>query len=203
MIRLSVGAPAPFEALENRVVLAVDRQQTHAVFAHRARHHLAGDHQHFLVGERDILAGLRSRASVGRSPSAPTIADITNSRRRMRRDRNRAVQPRAGSSTFSPPSRASSSRASFGVATETSSGLEAPHLLGQQFDDCARPPSRRRESAPGKRLTTSSVVTPTEPVEPRIAIVFIANRAQRDRSAQPGAAEAAQRHQREVMRIQW
>ncbi len=51
-------ARPPFDTLEDRVVLAVDRQQTHAVLAHRASHDLAGDDQHFLIGEGDILAGL-------------------------------------------------------------------------------------------------------------------------------------------------
>ena len=53
---LERGAAASFQALENRVMLAIDRQQAYAAFAHRGRHHLARNNQHFLVGERDILA---------------------------------------------------------------------------------------------------------------------------------------------------
>src|SRR5262245_54313312 len=55
----------------------------------------------------------------------------------------------------------------------------------------------------GKRLTTSSVVTPTEPVEPSIERVFMARTTGLfgHRLLHP-CAEAAQCHQREVVRVQ-
>src|SRR5258707_825693 len=52
-----------------------------------------------------------------------------------------------------------------------------------------------------KRPTTSSVVTPTDPVEPRIEIAFITPRLSRSGLYEP-PAETPERHQRKVMRIQ-
>jgi len=43
------------QALVNRVVLAVHRQDRHAAAAGRLRHERAGHHQHFLVRERNRL----------------------------------------------------------------------------------------------------------------------------------------------------
>ena len=121
---LERGAAASFEALENRVVLAIDRQQAYAALAHRGRHHLARDDQHFLVGERDILAGLdrRERGTRARArPPAPTSRVWP----RMRRDGDRAFACHARISTFAAAEPALRSRASSAVATETSSGRSA------------------------------------------------------------------------------
>ena len=49
------------QALEDRRVLAVDRQQGRAAFLHRAQEQLAADHQRLLVGEQQPLAGPRRR----------------------------------------------------------------------------------------------------------------------------------------------
>ena len=64
------------QRLEDRVVLAVDRQQRRAARAHRVHEDRAGGHQRLLVGEQDFLPA-RAAASVGRSPAMPTIAAIT------------------------------------------------------------------------------------------------------------------------------
>ena len=54
-----LGRPTAVQALMDGVVLAVDRQDRHAAGAARRIHHQAAGHdQHFLVGERDGLAGL-------------------------------------------------------------------------------------------------------------------------------------------------
>ena len=47
------------QALKNRVVLTVDRQQNRAGIANRGHEQRAGEHQRFLVGEQDALACLR------------------------------------------------------------------------------------------------------------------------------------------------
>ena len=91
-------------------------------------------------------------------------------RRMSRRPRSRPrVREELRLARWTEP--ALSSPASSAVATETSSG--------RWRRTCADKRSRLRPAAiattrkrSGKRLTTSSVVTPTEPVEPRIAIVF-------------------------------
>ena len=54
---LERGAAASLEALENRVVLAIDRQQAYPALAHRGGHHFARYNQNFLIGECDVLAG--------------------------------------------------------------------------------------------------------------------------------------------------
>ena len=55
------------QALEHRVVLAVDRQQRRAVLAHRAHEQRPGHHQRFLVGEEQPLAGARAAQDRGKS----------------------------------------------------------------------------------------------------------------------------------------
>ena len=52
---------APVQALVDGVVLAVDRQHVDAVGPGQVHHQAAGHHQHFLVGERDALAGADRR----------------------------------------------------------------------------------------------------------------------------------------------
>jgi hypothetical protein len=47
------------QRLEDRIVLAVDRQQGRLVLAHGVHEQLAGHHQRFLVGQQDLLAGAR------------------------------------------------------------------------------------------------------------------------------------------------
>ena len=51
------GAPA-VQALMNRVVLAVDGKNGHAPCARRGSDERAGHHEHFLIRERDGLAGV-------------------------------------------------------------------------------------------------------------------------------------------------
>ena len=52
---------APVQALVDGVVLAVDRQHVDAVRPRQVHDQAAGHHQHFLVGERDALAGANRR----------------------------------------------------------------------------------------------------------------------------------------------
>ena len=53
------------QALEDRRMLAVDRQQRRAALAHRAHEQRAADHQRLLVGQQQPLAGAR-RGQAGR-----------------------------------------------------------------------------------------------------------------------------------------
>ena len=57
------------QTLEDRVVLAVDRQQGCAAFPHSRHEHPAGEHQRLLVGEQNALA--RARRSHRRSEPRP------------------------------------------------------------------------------------------------------------------------------------
>ena len=49
---------ASFQALENRVVLAVHRENPAAKVTRGRHDQLTGDHEHFLAGQRDVFAGL-------------------------------------------------------------------------------------------------------------------------------------------------
>ena len=75
-MRLSAGARLP-PGTGNRVTLAVDRKQPHAIFANGAGHELTGDDQHLLVGNAISLPALI--AARWAASSAPTSADITSS----------------------------------------------------------------------------------------------------------------------------
>src|SRR5580698_5485992 len=93
------------------------------------------------------------------------------------------------------------SRANSGVSTETNSGRKRRiwSASNSRLRPAANATTRKRS---GKRETTSSVVTPTEPVEPIIEIAFIAKPGiSPRRSFGHPAAEAAERHQWKVMRV--
>ena len=61
---------SPVQALVDGVVLAVHGKNRHVVPAGRRRHQRTGHHQHFLVGERDRLAG-RDRREHGLEARGP------------------------------------------------------------------------------------------------------------------------------------
>jgi hypothetical protein len=56
-----VSGPVSPQALVDRAVLAVDRQETHSLGLDERHHDLAGGDQHLLAGEGDLLAGLDGR----------------------------------------------------------------------------------------------------------------------------------------------
>src|SRR5579875_1047220 len=58
---VDVFATLSVKALEDGVVLAVDRQQPSASSPDGVNYQFPGHHQHFLIGERDILAGFDRR----------------------------------------------------------------------------------------------------------------------------------------------
>src|SRR5208282_5079800 len=138
-------------------------------------------------------------ASVGRKPIAPTSADITSSASGCVAT---AIAPSSPCTTFTrcAPTRVASSRASSGVATDTSSGWKrfTCSVSRSRLRPAAIAATRKRSL---KRPTTSSVVTPTDPVEPRIEIAFIATRSVRRGLRQP-LSETPERHQRKAMRVQ-
>ncbi|VVN65932.1 hypothetical protein PS685_04732 [Pseudomonas fluorescens] len=51
----------PRQALENRVVFAVDGQQYRTAATHGLHKQVAGHHQRFFVGQQDLLAGIDRR----------------------------------------------------------------------------------------------------------------------------------------------
>ena len=56
-----VGLSSPAKRLENRVVLAVDRQQSRAARGRTAAYQLAGDDHDLFVGERDVTPAVDGR----------------------------------------------------------------------------------------------------------------------------------------------
>src|SRR5579885_625682 len=140
-------------------------------------------------------------ARVGRRPRAPTSADITSCAWGW------VATAQAPSmlwtiSTLTLLSRFRSSAARSPSATETSSGRNRSTWATSKsrLRPAAIAATRKRS---GKRLTTSRVVTPTEPVEPSIEIVFIARCAKLAARRFPKPpAEPSERHQREVVSIE-
>ena len=86
------GQIVAVEALEDRVVLRIDRQQRRAVPRHRFGHHFAGGHQRFLVGERDGAALLDRGHHRGEPGAADDRGhgDVDRARRRLDQGRTAA-----------------------------------------------------------------------------------------------------------------
>ena len=159
------------QALEDRVVLAVDRQQRRAgAFAPRrraARPAITSDS--LLANSRRLPA--RAAASVERRPAAPTIAAITLSHFRQRRDLRQRIDVRRAPA--SAARRREAAAASVGAAVRICDGdVVGPELAGTAAQQrstlrCAASATTRKRS--GCRASTSSVLSPTLPVEPRTA----------------------------------
>ena len=172
----SPGLPhSPRQALEDRVVLAVDRQQGRAAALHRRHEQRAADDQRFLVGEQHALAGARPRPASARG------------RRRRRWPPSRCRLPgalRSSTSAVAPErARVSARRA---PASASRNERCAASALGDHGDTRLESrgniaPARRRRmcavscrvprSARGWRATTSSVLAPIEPVAPRCVML--------------------------------
>ena len=95
-----VSSSSARQALENRVVLAVDRHDRGAGVASGVHQQLAGEHQRFLVGEQDALAGAhcgeRGRQPGGTDDGKPLgqVLDVTQLLDRLARER--LAERRAG-----------------------------------------------------------------------------------------------------------
>ena len=119
--RRSSPAAAAVQALMDGVVLAVDGQHRHAFAARRIHHDAAGHDQHFLVGERDRLAGL-DRASTASSAAVPDEAHSTMSTSGCVAISHRPSLPTPEISAGDPPSAARSLSIASPVAIATARG---------------------------------------------------------------------------------
>ena len=142
-----LAAVAAVQALVNRVVLAVDRQDGDAAPARGGDDQRAGHHEHFLVRERDGLAALDRRQhrleAGGAGRGAEHDVDVG-----MRGDRNEAVAPPPGRSE--PQARFEPS-APPPVATPTTSRAVPRNLFGEPRRVLAGGQRRRRAADPDAR----------------------------------------------------
>ena len=157
------------QALEDRVVLAVDRQQRRAAFRDRVHEQRAAHHQRFLVGEQDALAGARRGERGGQARGA----DDRREHRvdlGQRRDRRRALRRRPALRWRTPSSRklaaaAAPRRDVVGTAPRSAGETCGTARAAWRRWSARRAPTTAKRS--GCRATTSSVESPIEPVAPR------------------------------------
>ena len=181
MIRRTLLGPGAVEALEDRIMLGIDRQQGRAARrAPPAIISVAGRDQRLLVGERDGAARLerrhhrlearrcrRSPPSSSRrpTPAASTIASVAR----------RGLDAGAGErlARARPRQRC--------VADHRELGADAPRQLGEAGDVACARSARRPRTRRGSRSIRSSVERPTEPVAPRMVTLRA-----RSRGPEPG-----------------
>ena len=118
--RTSAGTAA-VQALVQRAVLAVDRQQAAAVGARLRDHQLARHHQRLLVGERHVLARLQ-RAVGGHQPDGPHRRRDHHRRVVVRRHRHRSLLAHAHAQAREVDEAGQGRRARPRVATDTARG---------------------------------------------------------------------------------
>ena len=167
MMRRTRSGARMIEALEDRVMLGIDRQQRRAVRARApSSHQRAGGDQRLLVGQRDRAARRRAPPSPARSPAQPTIAAIVQSAPRA-----------AASTTASAPRRRLDAAAGERLAQRGSRARIGDHRAARRA--CAARPRRARATSrcavsastakrSGSRSIRSSVEVPTDPVAPRM-----------------------------------
>ncbi len=156
-----------FEDLEDGVVLGVHRQEDAAGLLDGVDQQASGADQGFLVGQRHHRAAPRRRDRRCR-PANPTTAAITHSAGRSAASMT-ASGP-AATSIDVPASAAFSAWKQPGSATTATRAFRPPRLLGQQFHRAAGPRGLRRDSSPDHGAMRSTVLCPTDPVEPRIVM---------------------------------
>ena len=208
-----LGAIVPVQRLEDRVVLAVDRQQTRRRASRAARVTSSP-----ATTRTSLLASATCLpASIGRERRLET--ERADQRRDhevglgMGRDRERPFGSDEDAAGVTRHARAQLGGARL-VGDRHQLGRVAPHLLREDRRRCVPPPSDTARKRSGKRSTSASVDTPTEPVEPRSAKerrrgvslmrgVAVAGPAGRlARTVRFGArAKEAERHQRKVVPV--
>ena len=149
--------PLEIEALPDRVVLAVDRQQRRAVRRDFLHEEAAGADQYLLVGEGDDARRAAPRPGSARVPAAPTIPAITQSAGRSAASTSAsaphaAAMPEPDSASFSAPYSA-------GSAIAANRAFELPRLLGQQ----------RRVAVGGQRLDGEFVAVAQQQIDRALA----------------------------------
>ncbi len=136
---------------------------------HRRQQQRAGHHRRFLVGEQQTLAGRgrrQRRAQPGRA--ADRGHHIIDRPPRARAARSLPLRPARACGCRRRAIRRSSAWAASAIrARPTPVGNAAPARAGARR--CCARRARPRESARGCSASTSSVLQPTEPVEPRTA----------------------------------
>ena len=162
-------ALARVEHLEDRVVLGIDRQQRRRRLARPRRISSSPAQTRPPCWPAPPWRRAATAASVGARPAAPTIAAITHSAGRA-----------AASTTASGPAAASIAGAGQRVlaARGSAAGRRSRPVCALSRRACSasastgcRRPAPRRGSCSGARASRSTVLWPTEPVEPRIGDV--------------------------------
>ena len=158
-------APSPAQALEERRVLAVDRQRAPPPLRGRGVEHqrAAGD-QALLVGQRDVDAAPRARPGSASSPAAPTTAFSTMSRAGL--GGQPATPSRAGEHLAVEQPRRALGRGRVGQGASLD-----PHVGGRRPEPRpARAGGERDELEPsGCASHDVERLTPIEPVAPSTA----------------------------------
>ncbi len=155
------------EALEERRVLRIDRQNLRPRRPRRRRHERPADDEALLVGERDPLArAAPPRASTtARRPDERCHDNIGVGRGR---DAIERLHPALDADAGARKASGEVARGASGSPITTTSGRNSRACASTASTlRCAARATTRRRS--GKRRHTSSVCVPMEPVEPRTA----------------------------------
>ena len=133
-----------------------------------------------LLASATILPA-RAASQVGRMPAAPTIAESTTSASASAAAR--AAAPRRRQSTSTPVPASSRRRGPLRrrVGDHGQARAQLARLRGQRAASSSRRRAPRPRARPPEARTTSSALTPIEPVEPRIATRRIAAGSGRER----------------------
>ena len=153
----------------------------HPAAPRRGRDQLAGHHQHFLVGERDRLAGVDRRQHRlergGARRRAQDDVDVG-----VRGDGDQPLGPARDDTGVGRRRRESDPRPRPRPARRPA-GRYCAGLLRPAVRRCRRRRAPPRAGAPGCASTTASALRPIEPVDPRIASVFTAGPADTGRTS--------------------
>ena len=147
--------------------------------ARRVHHQAAGHHQHFLVGERDGLAGVDRRQHRLERRRCPTTRTARGRRRDgwPRRPARRRPTPVTGGSGRRGAARAARAPSAVAIATATRAiALRSARRSSAAFSPAARPTTRTRS---GCASATASALVPMDPVAPRMATRVITAEPQR------------------------
>ena len=164
------GQIAAGHALENRVVLAVDGNESASRAAHLVHQQPAGHDQRFLVGEQHALAGAHARrgSAASRRPRRWPPSPSRHCRRSpAAASASLPLSTRSAEPAFSSAARACAAAA--WIHQHHGVGLELAAPARRWFASCRGRPAPRRGSARDAARSRSSVLRPMLPVEPRIA----------------------------------
>ena len=163
------GLRAGRQALEDRVVLAVDRDQGGAAAARRLDQQRPGHHQRFLVGEQHALAGSRRRQRRRQAGRADDRRHHGVHRRQCRRRPRARPRPPAPRSCEPAERRPAARRAAASADCSTATRGRCRRHCSSRRASLVAAASTSTVKRSGWRPSTSSVLTPMLPVLPRTA----------------------------------